>query len=92
STGRPKGVAVAHDALSMHCAAIAERDGMHAAERELHFASINFDIAHERWIVPLCAGAALVIAEPSRWSTARLVDTLRRERVSVVFLTPSYLA
>nr|WP_321855796.1 non-ribosomal peptide synthetase [Paraburkholderia tropica] len=92
STGRPKGVAVAHDALSMHCAAIAERDGMQATDRELHFASINFDIAHERWIVPLCAGAALVIAEPSRWSTARLVDTLRRERVSVVFLTPSYLA
>ncbi|MFP6560684.1 amino acid adenylation domain-containing protein [Paraburkholderia sp. B3] len=91
STGRPKGVGVAHGALTMHCDAIAARYGMRAADRELHFASINFDIAHERWIVPLCAGGALVIADAARWSTARLLDEMRRERVSVVFLTPSYL-
>ncbi len=91
STGRPKGVGVAHGALAMHSAAIGARYGMSAADRELHFASINFDIAHERWIVPLCAGGSLVIAEPSRWSTARLIEAMRRERVSVVFLTPSYL-
>nr|WP_322102147.1 non-ribosomal peptide synthetase [Paraburkholderia sp. J41] len=91
STGRPKGVGVAHGALAAHCAAVGARYGMTAADRELHFASINFDIAHERWIVPLCAGGALVIAEPARWSTARLIDAMRRERVSVVFLTPSYL-
>jgi amino acid adenylation domain-containing protein/non-ribosomal peptide synthase protein (TIGR01720 family) len=91
STGKPKGVGVAHGALAMHCEAIAARYGMSAADRELHFASINFDIAHERWIVPLCAGGALVIADVARWSTARLLDEMRRERVSVVFLTPSYL-
>ncbi|WP_322044763.1 non-ribosomal peptide synthetase [Paraburkholderia sp. J67] len=91
STGRPKGVGVAHGALAMHCAAIGARYAMTAADRELHFASINFDIAHERWIVPLCAGGALVIAEPARWTTAQLIEAMRRERVSVVFLTPSYL-
>ena len=91
STGQPKGVAVAHGALAMHCQTIAERYEMTAADRELQFASINFDIAHERWIVPLLAGGAIVIADPVNWSSRRLIEELKRQRISVMFLTPSYI-
>ena len=42
----------------MHVQAIGERYGMTPDDRELQFASINFDGAHERWLVPLAFGAA----------------------------------
>src|SRR6218665_718063 len=43
STGKPKGVAVAHGPLGMHVQTIGVAYGMTPADKELQFASINFD-------------------------------------------------
>ena len=53
STGLPKAVAVAHGALSRHCQATGELYEMSPDSRELHFISLAFDGAHERWMTPL---------------------------------------
>ncbi|WP_315833219.1 non-ribosomal peptide synthetase [Bradyrhizobium prioriisuperbiae] len=90
STGLPKGVAVAHGPLAMHCAAIARLYGMTASDRELQFASINFDIAHERWLVPLTTGGALVLTRGRDLPIDDLIAEVEARAVSVLFLPPAY--
>ncbi|WP_148053987.1 AMP-binding protein, partial [Pseudomonas fluorescens] len=71
STGRPKGVSVAQGPLAMHCLAIGELYGMTPQDRELQFASISFDGAHERWLTPLVFGSALMPRDDELWSVER---------------------
>ena len=57
STGTPKAVVVEHGPLAAHCDALADSLPIGADDRLLHFASVNFDAAHECWLVPLAVGA-----------------------------------
>ncbi|MBU2215843.1 MAG: amino acid adenylation domain-containing protein, partial [Gammaproteobacteria bacterium] len=91
STGQPKGVAVAHGAIALHCQGIGERYELSADDRELHFLSVSFDGAHERWLTPLSHGARVVIRDQQLWSVQRTYDCLIEEGISVVALPPSYL-
>jgi amino acid adenylation domain-containing protein/non-ribosomal peptide synthase protein (TIGR01720 family) len=90
STGLPKGVAVAHGPLAMHCEAIGRLYSMNAGDREFHSASINFDIAHERWLVPLMTGGSLVLPKARDLLIDDLLDEVRDRSVSAVFLPPAY--
>ncbi|MBD9400200.1 condensation domain-containing protein, partial [Pseudomonas sp. PDM11] len=91
STGKPKGVAVAHGAIALHCQAIGERYELTTEDRELHFLSVSFDGAHERWLTPLSSGARVVIRDQQLWSVQQTYDCLIEEGISVVALPPSYL-
>ncbi|WP_158938698.1 non-ribosomal peptide synthetase [Burkholderia sp. S171] len=91
STGKPKGVAVAHDALSMHCQAIATRYGITAEDRQLHFASISFDAAAEQWLAPLLSGAAIVLRDDTVWSAQRLAAEIKTHAISILDLPPAYI-
>jgi amino acid adenylation domain-containing protein len=91
STGKPKGVTIEHGPLAMHTRAVAERFGFSDADRSLHFASINFDQAHESWLMPLASGASVLITDPELWSPAEMVEKLARHRVTVADLPPTYL-
>ncbi len=91
STGKPKGIGVAHGPLSMHVQSIGERYGMTPDDRELQFASINFDGAHERWLVPLAFGAALMPRDNDLWSADRTVAEISRHRITIACFTPGYL-
>ncbi len=91
STGRPKGVAVAHGPLSLHCQATAELYEMSAASRELHFLSISFDGAHERWIVPLIVGGCVVLRGAALWSAAETQAAMRVHRVNNAGFPTSYV-
>nr|WKF59536.1 Plipastatin synthase subunit A [Paraburkholderia busanensis] len=91
STGAPKGVAVEHGPLSMHCQAIVERYGVVDNDIVLHFASVNFDGAHEGWLAPLIAGAAIVVSGDKLWDAAQTVDAVQREAITVVAFPPAYL-
>ena len=91
STGKPKGVAVSHGPLAMHCLAIAERYGMTPEDRELQFASINFDGAHERWLVPLVSGSLLMQRDNELWDAERCVAEIERHGITIACFTPSYL-
>ncbi|MBC9250735.1 hypothetical protein A9179_10650 [Pseudomonas alcaligenes] len=90
STGQPKGVAVNHLGLSMHVQTIGQRYGMTAADVELHFASISFDGALERWTVPLAFGSRLVIRDQELWSAEKTCQVIAAEGVTISCLPPSY--
>ena len=91
STGRPKGVSVAHGPLAMHCQSIGELYGMTPQDRELQFASISFDGAHERWLTPLVFGAALMPRDDEVWSAQRTCEEIERHGITIACFTPSYL-
>ncbi|MDH5880610.1 amino acid adenylation domain-containing protein [Vibrio sp. S/42/10] len=91
STGKPKGVCVSQQGLSMHVQTIGQRYGMTPDDVELHFASISFDGAIERWTVPLAFGSRLVIRDQSLWSAQQTCDVLARERVTIACFPPSYV-
>jgi len=91
STGQPKGVCVEHGPLARHCQAIAQRYRMSPQDTVLHFASINFDLAHEYWLMPLLCGAQLVVSEPVLWSPAQACAQMARHGVTVAAFPPSYL-
>ncbi|MFT4433836.1 amino acid adenylation domain-containing protein [Caballeronia sp. 15715] len=91
STGKPKGVAVAHDALSMHCQAVAFRYGITPEDRQLHFASISFDAAAEQWLAPLLSGAAIVLRDDTVWSSQRLAAEIKAQKISILDLPPAYI-
>ncbi|MCI0592383.1 amino acid adenylation domain-containing protein [Chromohalobacter marismortui] len=91
STGIPKGVAVEHGALAMHCQSIADRYELTENDRELHFLSISFDGAHERWLSPLSRGARVVLRDQALWSVQQTYDCLTDEGITVAAFPPSYL-
>nr|WP_315847130.1 non-ribosomal peptide synthetase [uncultured Achromobacter sp.] len=91
STGLPKGVAVSHGPLSMHIQAIGALYGMTPDDRELQFASINFDGAHERWLTPLAFGGVLIPRDDELWSVERSCAEIARHGVTIACFTPSYL-
>ncbi|SBS26295.1 Linear gramicidin synthase subunit B [Marinomonas spartinae] len=92
STGKPKGVAIAHDGLSMHVQTIGKQYGMTPDDIELHFASISFDGAVERWTVPLAFGAKLIIRDQALWSAEKTCRVLQEEGVTIACFPPSYVA
>ncbi|MGZ7457996.1 non-ribosomal peptide synthase/polyketide synthase [Pseudomonas sp. Ma2-10] len=91
STGRPKGVSVAHGPLAMHCLAIGELYGMTPDDRELQFASISFDGAHERWLTPLVFGSAVMPRDDELWSVERTCAEIEKHGITIACFTPSYL-
>ncbi|WP_347901175.1 non-ribosomal peptide synthase/polyketide synthase [Pseudomonas purpurea] len=91
STGQPKGVAVTHGPLVMHCRSIGDLYGMTPQDRELQFASINFDGAHERYLTPLLFGSALMPRDNDLWGVDRTVDEIERHGITIACFTPSYL-
>ncbi len=91
STGRPKGVAVEHGPLAMHCLATGRRYDITADSRELHFLSFTFDGAHERWLVPFCFGASIVLRDDTLWSAEQTYETIRKQGVTHAGFPPKYI-
>ncbi|MCV2401573.1 amino acid adenylation domain-containing protein [Marinomonas sp. C2222] len=91
STGKPKGVCVSQLGMSMHVQTIGQRYGMQPNDIELHFASISFDGAIERWSVPLAFGSSLIIRDQQLWSASETCDVLEKEQVSIACFPPSYV-
>ncbi|MFE9675351.1 amino acid adenylation domain-containing protein [Streptomyces sp. NPDC006259] len=91
STGRPKGVPLSHGPLAALASGIAQRLDLTPADRVLQFASIGFSVAAEEVLSTWAAGACLVLDPAEELAdSARLLALIRRERVSVLQLTPSY--
>jgi amino acid adenylation domain-containing protein len=82
STGLPKAVAVAHGALSRHCQATGELYEMSPDSRELHFISLAFDGAHERWMTPLSFGGAIILRGEELWSAEQTLAAMTRHRAT----------
>ncbi|MFC8042751.1 amino acid adenylation domain-containing protein [Nocardia sp. NPDC057353] len=92
STGAPKGVVVTHAGLANFATEQAERYGLDARTRALHFASPSFDASILELLLALARGGALVVAPPDVYGGAELAELIRRERVTHAFITPGALA
>eukprot|EP01032_Pedospumella_encystans_P018004 gene18004-20510_t len=75
----------------MHVHTIGRRYGMTPQDRELQFASINFDGAHERWLVPLAFGSALMPRDNDMWDVEHTCDMVRKHGITIACFTPTYL-
>ncbi|MCA1359979.1 non-ribosomal peptide synthase/polyketide synthase [Bradyrhizobium sp. IC3069] len=91
STGTPKGVAVAHGPLAMHCRVTGSLYEIDESSCELHFLSLAFDGAHERWLTVLSHGARLLMRDAELWTPEQTVENLHAHRVSHIGLPPAYL-
>ncbi|KVL04547.1 non-ribosomal peptide synthetase [Burkholderia cepacia] len=91
STGTPKAVVVEHGPLAAHCDALAAALPIEAGDRLLHFASVNFDAAHECWLAPLATGASIVVAPPQPFAPDAAHALMVREAVDVAAFPPAYL-
>ena len=98
STGKPKGVMISHRNLVNYCA-----DGTNIGTKiyrdiaggavSCSFASFSFDASLQEECVPLSHGYTAVIAtEQEIENPLLLADTLRREKVNVMFMTPSFVS
>ncbi|MBN3836640.1 non-ribosomal peptide synthetase [Burkholderia sp. Ac-20344] len=91
STGTPKAVVVEHGPLAAHCDALAAALPIEAGDRLLHFASVNFDAAHECWLAPLATGASIVVAPPQPFAPDAAHALMVGESVNVAAFPPAYL-
>ncbi|HEX2094170.1 MAG TPA: condensation domain-containing protein, partial [Longimicrobiaceae bacterium] len=90
STGRPKGVAVEHRAAAAHFPAMARALGVGPQDRLLQLASAGFDVSLEQVLVPLLAGASLVLRGPEPWSAAEFPARAGALGITVANLAPAY--
>ncbi|SAL44731.1 peptide synthetase-like protein [Caballeronia peredens] len=91
STGTPKAVVVEHGPLAAHCDALVAALGIGEGDSLLHFASVNFDAAHECWLAPLAVGARVVITPPPPFAPEAAHALIGREGVNVAAFPPAYL-
>jgi amino acid adenylation domain-containing protein len=91
STGKPKGAMITHGNLAHYVRAMGEALGIEADDRYLHTASFAFSSSVRQLAVPLAAGARVVIAptETIR-DPGALFELIKRERVSIIDIVPSY--
>ncbi|REG51589.1 non-ribosomal peptide synthase protein (TIGR01720 family)/amino acid adenylation domain-containing protein [Paraburkholderia sp. BL6669N2] len=91
STGTPKAVAVEHGPLAAHGEALADSLPIGANDRVLHFASVNFDVSIEAWLVPLVVGGSVVISDPPPFAPETTHAFMLREGITNTTLPPAYV-
>src|SRR6185369_6949612 len=92
STGRPKGVLISHRAICNHMHWMQSEFAFTAADRVLQKTPLSFDPSVWELFAPVMAGARLIMAQPEgHRDPGYLVETIRREQVTVLQLVPSLL-
>jgi amino acid adenylation domain-containing protein len=90
STGTPKGVAVTHRALGNFLAAMQEKLGLAPGDVMVAVTTLSFDIAALELLLPLAAGAEVVVAPREAAADGRrLAELLAASRATVMQATPS---
>ncbi|HEX2206854.1 MAG TPA: amino acid adenylation domain-containing protein, partial [Longimicrobium sp.] len=90
STGRPKGVMVPHGGVVNFLASMSRKPGMAADDVLAAVTSLSFDIAVLELLLPLTAGARVVIATREEAMDApRLMTLLAESGVTVMQATPA---
>ncbi|MFJ3441262.1 amino acid adenylation domain-containing protein [Streptomyces sp. NPDC086081] len=93
TTGEAKAVVGSHRGLDHFIDWETTEFGVHAGDRVAQLTTLSFDAVLRDVLVPLTQGATLCLPPASALDdTARMVDWLERERVTVVHTTPSVAA
>ncbi|SCZ39646.1 MULTISPECIES: non-ribosomal peptide synthetase [Burkholderia] len=93
STGQPKGAMVEHRGMLNHVLAMARRVGLGAHSAVAQTASHCSDISVWQCFAALASGGTTVIyPDDVILEPARLIDCLRRDRITAMQFVPSYLA
>ncbi|WP_446222507.1 amino acid adenylation domain-containing protein [Nocardia sp. IBHARD005] len=92
STGRPKAVVVTHRGLGCLAIELAQRFGLGAGTRSLHFSSPSFDASVFELLPAFLSGATVIVAPDDVYGGVELTRLLRVERVDCAFITPAALA
>ncbi|MBV8777993.1 MAG: amino acid adenylation domain-containing protein, partial [Alphaproteobacteria bacterium] len=92
STGRPKGAANSHAGLHNRLAWMQDAYRLSGDDVVLQKTPFGFDVSVWEFFWPLITGARLVLAQPgAHRDPARLVETIRAERVTTLHFVPSML-
>ncbi|WP_374692507.1 amino acid adenylation domain-containing protein [Accumulibacter sp.] len=92
STGTPKGCMVGHRALHNRLTWMQEALSVGESDVVLHKTAFGFDVSVWEQLLPLMAGAALVIADPDDARDGqRLAALIARERISLCHFVPTLL-
>ncbi|MEU5263750.1 amino acid adenylation domain-containing protein [Amycolatopsis sp. NPDC021455] len=92
STGRPKGVLMSHAGIVNHLAWMQAGHPLADGDRVLQKTPSSFDVSVLEFFRPLIAGAALVVAKPDgHRDPAYLLETIRAERITVLYVVPGIL-
>ncbi|HEY0603235.1 MAG TPA: amino acid adenylation domain-containing protein [Herpetosiphonaceae bacterium] len=91
STGYPKGVMISHGNLYPYILAMREMMGVTADDVQLHIASFAFAASVRQFMVPLAAGAAIVIADAEQiLHPVALFELIKQTGVTIMGVSPSY--
>lgn len=91
STGRPRGVVVNRGNLTNYGPALTAALGLTPADRWLHTASFSFSSSIRQGLVPLMAGASVVVTPTADLANPlQLWDWIREIRATVVDLVPTH--
>ncbi|CAN7768775.1 amino acid adenylation domain-containing protein [Rhizobium leguminosarum] len=92
STGRPKGCMLSHRAICNRLAWMQDTYVLKSNDRVLQKTPFTFDVSVWELFWPLIAGATMVLAAPQGHKDTRyLVDTIRRQGITVCHFVPSML-
>src|ERR1043166_8673785 len=92
STGRPKGVVISHRAICNHMRWMQSEFAFTEEDKVLQKTPGCLDASVWEFFLPLLGGAQLIMAQPERHGDpSYLVETIRREQVTVLQLVPSLL-
>ncbi len=90
STGKPKGVEIPHRAVVNFLHSMLREPGIAAADRLLAVTTLSFDIAGLELLLPIIAGARVVIAGQDVVGDGnRLAELIAESRISVLQATPA---
>ena len=90
STGKPKGVVVPHGAVLNFLASMATQPGLRPDDRVLAVTTLSFDIAVLELLLPLSAGALMILASAEQAVDGRaLCALLESSRATLMQATPS---
>jgi non-ribosomal peptide synthetase component F len=92
STGVPKGVAVEHRSLLNYVLWAQSAYAVGAGTRSVLHTPLTFDLSVTSFLVPLAAGAEVVLPGPERHEIVALSRTLAKTRVDLLKLTPAHCA
>ena len=93
TTGRPKGVMISHRSVCNHLFWRHSNMTLSPSDRVLQMASLSFDVSMGEIFECLTAGAQLILSRPHiNYDGAYLVDTISRQRISVVSFSLTVLS